>query len=32
MGNSINIQETIKKARKQLTNEPNLFSGLENDF
>jgi transposase len=29
MGNRINIQETIEKARKQLANEPNLSRALK---
>jgi hypothetical protein len=32
MGNSINIQETIEKARKQLANEPNLSPALKTAF
>jgi transposase len=32
MGNSINIQETIEKARKQIENEPNLSPALKTTF
>ncbi|MDR1238635.1 MAG: IS66 family transposase, partial [Treponema sp.] len=32
MGNSINIQETIEKARKQIGNEPNLSPALKTTF
>jgi transposase len=32
MGKSINIQETIEKARKQIENEPNLSPALKTTF
>jgi hypothetical protein len=32
MGNSINIQETIEKARKQIENEPGLSPALKAAF
>jgi transposase len=32
MGNSINIPETIEKARKQIENEPNLSPALKAAF
>ena len=32
MGNNINIQETIEKARKQIENEPNLSPALKSTF
>jgi transposase len=32
MGNNINIQETIEKARKQIDNEPNLSPALKTTF
>jgi transposase len=32
MGNSVNIQETIEKARKQIENEPNLPPALKAVF
>jgi hypothetical protein len=32
MGNSINIQETIEKARKQIENEPDLSPALKATF
>jgi transposase len=32
MGNSINIQETIEKARKQIENEPSLSPALKTTF
>jgi hypothetical protein len=32
MGNSINIQETIEKARKQIEDEPNLSPALKTTF
>jgi transposase len=32
MGNSINIQETIEKARKQIENEPDLSPALKASF
>jgi hypothetical protein len=32
MGNSINIQETIEKARKQIENEPDLAPALKATF
>jgi hypothetical protein len=32
MGNSINIKETIEKARKQIENEPDLSPALKATF
>jgi hypothetical protein len=32
MRNSINIQETIEKARKQIEDEPNLSPALKTTF
>jgi transposase len=32
MGDSVNIQETIEKARKQIENEPNLSPALKATF
>jgi hypothetical protein len=32
MGNRINIQETIEKARKQLADEPNLSAARKATF
>jgi hypothetical protein len=32
MGNHINIQETIEKAREQPANEPNLSPALKTTF
>jgi hypothetical protein len=32
VGNSINIQETIEKARKQIENEPGLSPALKVTF